>query len=165
VTGTASPPARLAGVRVGIATYPADAATGGSLLRAAEEVLAEPVTAPATAPVDAPIALERRPRVAVATPVYIEGAERTLLGMSQDLSQSGMFVETRRELPLGVQLGLTFRLPGQAAPVRVTGRVARAVPPRELALSERPGVGIAFERFGDADRARLHDFIEIARRG
>ena len=104
----------------------------------------------------------RRPRVNCYTEVYFDGPEGQLLGMSRDLSNSGLFVETSDLLPDGMRLGLRFTLPDVNEEVHVVARVTRRVLAGGLEGSTLTGLGLEFERFSDADRGRLERFLHTA---
>lgn len=144
-------------VSIGVACFPADGGSPAELLRRTKEALDE-VHRMGRNRVWCYV---RRPRVPVLVPVYFDGPAGHLLGTSRDLSNSGIFVETLDELPLGMRLGLAFRLPGGAVPVRVVGRVARVVPHGSEGAFEAAGLGIEFERYSDEDRRRLDEFLHL----
>lgn len=72
--------------------------------------------------------LQVPPRQAVRVPVFVEveaeGAVRTTLGTSVNLSESGILIQAQ-SLDLGAELSFAFRLPGAADPVRGRARVVR----------------------------------------
>ena len=72
--------------------------------------------------------LQVPPRQAVRVPVFVEveaeGAIRTTLGTSVNLSENGLLIEAQA-LDIGSDLGLAFRLPGAQDPVRGRARVVR----------------------------------------
>ncbi len=52
------------------------------------------------------------PRLDKAFPVYLDGDRGGALGIARNISQGGMFVETRNPEPLGSQVRITFSAPG-----------------------------------------------------
>ncbi len=72
--------------------------------------------------------LQVPPRQAVRVPVFVEvqteGAIRTTLGTSVNLSESGILLQAQA-LDLGSELMFAFRLPGATEPVRGRARVVR----------------------------------------
>ncbi|RMG48211.1 MAG: diguanylate cyclase [Acidobacteria bacterium] len=140
-------------VSIGAACFPADGETAAELFRRAQEALREAKRLGR----NRVWCYVRRPRVPLATPVYFDGPAAQVLGMSRDLSNSGLFVETKDLLPVGLRLGLSFHLPGEAEPVRCVGRVARTAPDDPTG---RPGgLGIEFERYAGDGRRRIEAFI------
>jgi CheY-like chemotaxis protein len=80
------------------------------------------------------------------------------IGTSVDLSEAGMLLKAKRDVPAGALLQLRFGLPGKAGELHLKGRVVRAdvssfAPARGLALS--------FEQLTAADRAALHDYLRV----
>jgi hypothetical protein len=72
--------------------------------------------------------LQVPPRQAVRVPVFVEveteGARRTTLGTTVNLSENGFLIEASA-LDLGTELDFAFRLAGAADPVRGRARVLR----------------------------------------
>jgi len=105
----------------------------------------------------------RRPRVPLQVPVYFDGADPSLLGYTRDLSPSGIFVQTTAALRNGMRCALAFALPGHEGRLHVIGRVVRTVPApvaQSTQVPSIPGVGVEFERFGDAsDRCALDSYV------
>jgi hypothetical protein len=66
---------------------------------------------------------ERRaePRLDKVFPVYLEGARGGGLGVARNISQGGMFVETRAPQPLGSQVRITF--PAERGELTAVGEV------------------------------------------
>ncbi len=146
-------------VSIGVSCWPADGESPAELLRRAREALDEAHRLGR----NRVWCYVRRPRVSVQVPVYFDGPGGHLLGMSRDLSNSGVFVETSDNLQPGMRISLVFRLPGQAQPIRVAGRVARRVPAGEGVNPTPAGLGIEFERYSPKDRWRLESFLHRAR--
>ncbi len=101
---------------------------------------------------DAP---ERRssPRLDKVFPVYIEGERGNALGVARNISEGGMFVETRDPQPLGTQVRVTFpSLAGDMTAVaevryvcHLVGRSSEAAPPERQAAVR--GMGVRFLYF------------------
>jgi len=147
-------------VSIGVACYPADGDTPSELLRRGEEALEEAHRLGR----NRVWCYVRRPRVPVKIPIYFDGPAGHLIGTSRDLSNSGLFVETHDILPMGMRLGLCFRLPDAREPIRLIGCVARQVSPNQ-GLQGSPGLGIEFERFNPDDRRQIEAFIHKSRLG
>ena len=94
-------------------------------------------------------------------PVYLEGSSRLLLGFSQDLSPSGLFVATSAPIDVGMRCALSFPLPTAQGNVHVIGRVVRTVPLHATSQAEvrSPGMGVEFERFGAEDRHAIEAYL------
>ena len=148
-------------VSVGIACYPADGDSSDELIKRCSDALAEAKRLGK----NRVWCYARRPRVLTQVPVYFDGPAAHLLGRSRDLSNSGLFVETQEDLRVGMRLGLMFKLPGEAEPVRCVGRVSRRVPPDLEGQPLPPGLGIEFERYSDRDQQQIDSHIHRVQGG
>jgi uncharacterized protein (TIGR02266 family) len=141
---------------LGSASCPADAESADDLLQRAREALQEARTLGR----NRVWCYTRRPRVPVHTPVYFDSNDPVLLGYSRDISPSGIFIETRSPIDVGMRCALSFPLPSTDAKVHVVGRVVRTVPEPSFQDVQRvPGMGVEFERFGSHDRRAIDAFL------
>lgn len=151
-------PAR-ATISVGTASFPTDADDELELLARAGEALDEARRMGR----NRVWCYLRRPRVPLQVPVYFDGADPSLLGYTRDLSPSGIFVQTTAALRIGMRCALAFPLPGHDGRLHVIGRVVRTIPApvaQAAAVPSIPGVGVEFERFGDAsDRRAIDSYV------
>jgi hypothetical protein len=58
-----------------------------------------------------------------AFPVYLEGERGVAAGIGRNITQSGMFVETREPYPLGSRVRVTFTSPGRGPEMVLEGEV------------------------------------------
>jgi len=79
-------------------------------------------------------------RRVVELPVEFDSETQFYAGMTQDISEGGVFIATYRVLPVGTQLGLSFELPCSTKIV-ARGEVRWI---RAPSSTSRPGMGIAF---------------------
>jgi diguanylate cyclase (GGDEF)-like protein len=146
-------------VTLGAASFPADADSEAELLERAADALSEARLMGR----NRVWCYLRRPRVPVQVPVYFDGTDSALLGYMRDLSPSGIFLQTTAGIDVGMRCALTFPLPGHDGRVHVVGRVVRTVSPEledQLCGVRIPGIGVEFERFGDAgDRRAIDSFL------
>jgi uncharacterized protein (TIGR02266 family) len=77
-------------------------------------------------------------------------------GITQDLSEGGVFVATYQRLPIGTSVFLAFDLPGQHR-VEVRGEV-RWIRSEQPDAGTRPGLGIAFTEMSSAALASIVEF-------
>jgi len=141
---------------LGAASYPTDADNESDLLTRATEALNEARSLGR----NRVWCYMRRPRVPVRTPVYLEGTSPLLLGYTQDLSPSGLFVTTPAPIDVGMRCALSFPLPTAQGNVHVIGRVVRTVPAQSVHANVRsPGMGVEFERFGPEDRHAIDAYL------
>jgi uncharacterized protein (TIGR02266 family) len=99
--------------------------------------------------------MERRTseRVTLDVEVTFTSDSQFFAGLSGDISEGGLFVQTYQRHPIGSRLSLTFSLPtGQ---IRATG-IVRWI--REATAGALPGVGIAFEDLPRSERAQIDSF-------
>ncbi len=142
---------------LGAASYPTDADNDTDLLTRATEALDEARALGR----NRVWCYMRRPRVPLRAPVYLEGSKPTLVGFTQDLSPSGLFVATPAPIDVGMRCALSFPLPSAHGNVHVIGRVVRTVPVASSAPPEvrSPGMGVEFERFGPEDRRAIEAYL------
>ncbi len=141
---------------LGAASYPTDADNETDLLTRATEALEEARALGR----NRVWCYMRRPRVPLRTPVYLEGSSPLLLGYTQDLSPSGLFVATPAPIDIGMRCALSFPLPTAQGNVHVLGRVVRTVPGHAVAPDVRSaGMGVEFERFGAEDRHAIEAYL------
>ena len=142
---------------LGAASYPTDADNEVDLLTRATEALDEARSLGR----NRVWCYMRRPRVPLRTPVYLEGSSPLLLGYTQDLSPSGVFVATPDPIDVGMRCALSFPLPTAQGNVHVIGRVVRTVPvqARSAAEARSAGMGVEFERFGAEDRHAIEAYL------
>lgn len=109
-----------------------------------------------------PSPVERRqaPRLDKVFRVYLEGERGMGLGIARNISEGGMFVETRAPQPIGSQVRITF--PSESgemtclAEVRYVCHLLGRIPASEIGPLALRGMGVRFLYF-EADEARLAD--------
>jgi uncharacterized protein (TIGR02266 family) len=109
---------------------------------------------PALAPHLFPDNFNRRSsqRVPVGVPIsYRVG--RTIAGaITLDISRGGLAIRTMNPLPLGTAIQVTLRLPGTAAEIEATGRVAWS--------DRKVGMGVQFDQVSTTDQRVLEAFVD-----
>jgi diguanylate cyclase (GGDEF)-like protein/PAS domain S-box-containing protein len=144
---------------LGAASFPADADHPADLVERAQEALNEARAMGR----NRVWCYMRKPRVPLNVPVFFDGAESLLVGYTQDLSPSGIFIQTEVPLDADMRCALAFPLPGLDNRVHVIGRVVRTITPEaslERSDSPTPGMGIEFERFsGSNDRDAIFAYL------
>ena len=94
-------------------------------------------------------------RVVVAVAVGLGTDSHFFAGLSGDVSEGGVFVQTYRDIPVGSDVEVLFDLPeGQ---LKAHGRVRWH---RDNSDSSPPGVGIAFSALGAEDRRLIQSFCD-----
>jgi Tfp pilus assembly protein PilZ len=91
----------------------------------------------------------RYPRVPLATQIYCQDCMS--LAFSRDLSQGGMFVETRDPLPVGAEITLRFHLNDGGPIIVALAEVKYSV--------TKLGMGVEFLEMSPADQKRIDDYV------
>jgi uncharacterized protein (TIGR02266 family) len=96
-------------------------------------------------------------RVELEVDIGLHSATQFYTGLSNDISEGGLFISTVRPLPVGSELMISFVLPGGHA-VTTRGRVAWLSTPRDD--ESRPGMGVRFVRLEPEHRAAIDKFLK-----
>ncbi|MBN2496521.1 MAG: PilZ domain-containing protein [Deltaproteobacteria bacterium] len=107
-----------------------------------------------------PSGAERRtaPRASVAVDVSMHTEHNFYMGLTENLSEGGLFIATWDDLPVGTELDLELNLP--ACPTirsRVKVRWLREYTPYTEDMAA--GVGVQFLALSESDRAAIRQFI------
>ena len=90
-----------------------------------------------------------------------------LTDWATNISQGGLFINTRTPLPVGTAVQILIQLPGASFPYQLSGRVAR-VTEFDNRANLVPGMGLEFTDIDDAKRRDIEAFVTgcgRARRG
>ena len=106
---------------------------------------------------DEGVAEEKRacPRVSLAVEINFASESHFYAGLSGDLSEGGVFVETYRELPIGSEVALEFSLPNGTVTTQGSVRWHR-----DASDSSPPGIGIAFDDLSADEKNVVHAFCK-----
>ncbi len=96
-------------------------------------------------------------------PVAYRSVGSFLTDWATNISQGGLFINTRAPLPVGTMVRILIQLPGSPFPHDLQGRVTRTTPFGNRA-NQVPGMGIQFTALDDARRRELELFVERLRR-
>lgn len=93
------------------------------------------------------------PRHNVELEVTMESETNFYMGLTENLSEGGLFIATHVLKPLGTQIEVSFKLPDVAEPIKVTGTVRWL---REFSPTSdtSPGMGVRFEHL-DAEHTEM----------
>lgn len=97
----------------------------------------------------------RLPRLGCELDVEFLGDSHLMTGLSQDISEGGVFIATYQSLPIGSQITLGLELPSGRIEVQAEVRWARA---ELLECEQRPGFGVAFTNLSPEALAALTAF-------
>ena len=92
-------------------------------------------------------------RVKKALEVVYSSSSPPIDARLEDLSETGMFIDTSHPLEVGAELEFTLALPGEESekPIRGQGKVVWS--------DHAVGVGVHFTELSDQDRERLKWFV------
>jgi type IV pilus assembly protein PilZ len=96
-------------------------------------------------------------------PVAYRSVGSFITDWATNISQGGLFINTRKPLPVGTVVKLIIQLPGTGFPFDVTGRVTR-VAEWDNHLNVAPGMGIEFTDLDGVKLERIQAFVERLRR-
>ncbi len=104
----------------------------------------------------------RAARLNNAIPVAYKSVGSFLSDWATNISHGGLFINTRKPLPVGTVVKILIQLPGASFPCELTGRVTRMA---EFANHANmvPGMGIEFTGLDDARKAEIDSFVERLR--
>jgi uncharacterized protein (TIGR02266 family) len=90
--------------------------------------------------------------------VTLQSDSNFYIGLTENLSNGGIFVATHLTQPIGTTVAITLRLPNRKTPLALGGRV-RWVREFSETLDAPPGMGIEFEALSDADARAIREFL------
>ena len=97
-------------------------------------------------------------------PVAYRSVGTFLSDWATNISQGGLFINTRKPLPIGTGVRVLIQLPGEHEPVTLEGQVTR-VAAYDNAHNEVPGMAVQFTGVDDGRREQLEQFVQRLRRG
>ena len=96
-------------------------------------------------------------------PVAYRSVGSFLTDWATNISQGGLFINTRKPLPVGTDVKILIQLPGAAFPHELHGRVAR-VTEFDHAANMVPGMGVEFTGVDDGKKREIEDFVQRLRK-
>lgn len=114
---------------------------------------------PAPAPAE-PAGADQRgsKRIAVAVDVSMETPHNFYMGLTENLSEGGLFVATYDDVPLGTELELRLSLPG-SPPIKTRGIVRWIREHTQFTEDVVPGVGLEMVDLSEADTQAIRKFL------
>jgi uncharacterized protein (TIGR02266 family) len=97
-----------------------------------------------------------RPRIRMEVEVGMASESQFFAGLSGDVSEGGIFVQTYQHLVIGDRVALSLELPG--GPIEVLGVVQWS---REPGPFGGPGVGVVLEKVSPGTEARIREFCRL----
>jgi uncharacterized protein (TIGR02266 family) len=96
-------------------------------------------------------------------PVAYRSVGSFLTDWATDISQGGMFINTRSPLPVGTEVKILIQLPMIESPVGLSGRVTR-VAEFDNQANVVPGMGIQFTDIDPSKREQLEALVKRLKR-
>ncbi len=96
-------------------------------------------------------------------PVAYRTVGSFLTDWATNISHGGLFINTRKPLPVGTAVKILIQLPGASVPYSLQGRVTR-VTEFDNHANMVPGMGIEFTDVDDARRREIEGFVDRLRR-
>ncbi len=96
-------------------------------------------------------------------PVAYKSVGSFLSDWATNISQGGLFINTRKPLPVGTVVKLIIQLPGTEFPFDMTGQVTRVCEWGDRTRAA-PGMGVEFTHLDASKRERIDAFIEKLRK-
>jgi len=124
--------------------------------------LGAPATLGAPDMTRAPDNKRRSSRLQHELPVAYRSVGSFLTDWATNISQGGMFINTRHPLPVGTLVKILIQLPVSSFPVDLVGRVTRVTEFGNEA-NVMPGMGIEFTEVDAAKREQLEAFVQKLR--
>lgn len=106
----------------------------------------------------------RATRLHHAIPVAYKSVGSFLSDWATNISHGGLFINTRKPLPVGTTVRILIQLPGASFPCELAGRVTR-VAEFDNHANMVPGMGIEFTGLEDGRRREIDAFVERLRVG
>ncbi len=97
-------------------------------------------------------------------PVAYKTVGSFLTDWATNISQGGLFINTRKPLAVGTPVTVLLQLPGASFPFQLEGRVTR-VTQFDNQANMVPGMGVEFTAVDEPKRRELETFVERLRKG
>ena len=114
----------------------------------------------ASAPTPDATGVRRHRRIAVTAEVHLESESNLYAGITNNLSEGGVFVATPELLAKGTVLDLEFSIPDGGPPIRTTA-VVRWIREDLDSIEGPPGMGVQFVELGEKTQRRLERFVQL----
>ncbi len=96
-------------------------------------------------------------------PVAYRTVGSFLTDWATNISQGGLFINTRKPMPVGTEVKIIIQLPGAAFPFDITGTVRRIEPVGNKG-NAAPGMAVEFTEMDRAKLERIETFVQQLRK-
>ena len=98
------------------------------------------------------------PRHNVELEVTMESETNFYMGLTENVSEGGLFIATHVLKPLGTQIEVSFKLPDMSEAIKVTGTV-RWLRDYSATSDTSPGMGVRFEHIDAEHTEQIRRFL------
>lgn len=91
--------------------------------------------------------------------VTMESETNFYMGLTENLSEGGIFIATHMLKPLGTPIEVSFKLPDMSEPIKANGTV-RWLREYSPTSDTSPGIGVRFEHIGTEHAEQIRRFLE-----
>ena len=90
--------------------------------------------------------------------VSLESESNFYLGLTENLSEGGLFIATHLVRPMGTEIEVSFKLPHVAEPIKAIG-IVRWTREYSETSDTSPGMGVRFERISPEQVEQIREFL------
>jgi uncharacterized protein (TIGR02266 family) len=98
------------------------------------------------------------PRRDVELEVTLESETNFYLGLTENLSEGGLFIATHVVRSIGTQIDVSFKLPHSSEAIKVTGTV-RWIREYSETSDTSPGMGVRFDHISSEQAEQIRQFL------
>jgi uncharacterized protein (TIGR02266 family) len=109
-------------------------------------------------PISASDARRAHARHDVELEVSLESESNFYMGLTENLSEGGLFIATHLVRPLGTKVEVSFKLPHLAEPIRAMG-IVRWTREYSDTSDTSPGMGVRFEQIAPEQIDQIRQFL------
>ena len=103
---------------------------------------------------------DQKPRSPIKVLVDYKESDVFLFDFTQNISRTGLFLETTKTLPIGATVLLSFTLPQCPRLITALGEVVWSQGSRSRSSSLIPGMGIHFREISNEDEKLIAEYIK-----
>ena len=96
-------------------------------------------------------------------PIAYRSVGSFLTDWATNISRGGLFINTRKPLPVGTAVKILVQLPGASFPFQLGGRVTR-ITEYDNRANMVPGMGVEFTDVNDAQKREIEAFVDRLRK-
>ncbi len=116
------------------------------------------VEASQSGPVSTAEARRAHPRHDVELDVSLESESNFYMGLTENLSEGGLFIATHVIKPMGTKVEVSFKLPHVPEPIKAVG-VVRWIRQYSETSDTSPGIGVRFEEISPREVEQIREFL------